>query len=132
MKIRTEILQFYQYASRYLVVMKFLLDKAHRSAKYFIEDAAKKKYQTIRQLYTFIDSIAFHFLFTSSPRIVYPFPSRLTVGSYNSHRLAGKICLFLSNHLLSTTLPGWDSSFSTRTSWISLWKSYEWYIRWFA
>lgn len=42
-------------------------------------------------------------------------PEALTVylshffsGSYGSHRLAGKMCLFFSYQLRSTTLPAWD------------------------
>lgn len=68
------------------------------------------------------------FLLTSPPWIVYvPYSF---AGSYSSHRLAGKMCLFRSYQRLSTTLPGCDSSFSTRlssgpnltSSWTSKWK----------
>jgi len=37
-------------------------------------------------------------------------------GSYTSHLEAGKICLFLSYHLLSTTFPGCDSSMINKSS----------------
>ena len=47
-------------------------------------------------------------------------------GSYGSQRLAGKMCLFFSYQLLSTTLPAWDfrqqtnkTWFITSTSWFS-------------
>lgn len=41
---------------------------------------------------------------------------RTLVGSYVSHRLAGKMCLFLSYQCRPTTLPAWEASVSFEAS----------------
>ena len=58
-----------------------------------------------KQIYT-PNELDYDFLFTSPPWMVYPTPSRATLGSYTSQRDAGKMCLFRSYHDRCTTLPG--------------------------
>lgn len=42
-------------------------------------------------------------------------------GSYGSQRLAGKMCLFFSYQLLSTTLPAWDFNKEKTTGFTLMW-----------